>query len=89
MDQDADKSGEDTQDIELGLPVDEHIEEVSVGGLRERRRGVYLLPNPLTTGALFAGFYAIVASMNAQFEAASLAIFVAMFSTDSTGALRA
>ncbi len=48
-------------------------------GYRVHRRGVYLLPNLLTTGALFAGFYAIVASMNAQFEAASLAIFVAMF----------
>jgi CDP-diacylglycerol---serine O-phosphatidyltransferase len=64
---------------ELGLPVDEHEEEVSVGGMRERRRGVYLLPNLLTTGALFAGFYAIVAGMDKQFEAAAIAIFVAMF----------
>ncbi len=79
MDQDAEKSVEDTRDVELGLPVDEHVEEVSEGGHRVRRKGVYLLPNLLTTGALFAGFYAIVASMNAQFEAASLAIFVAMF----------
>jgi len=79
VNQDADRNGEDTQAVELGLPVDEHVEEVSVGGQRERRRGVYLLPNLLTTGALFAGFYAIVASMNGQFEAASLAIFVAMF----------
>ncbi len=79
MDQDAEKSVEDTRDVELGLPVDEHVEEVSEGGHRVRRKGVYLLPNLLTTGALFAGFYAIVASMNAQFEAAALAIFVAMF----------
>ena len=79
MDQDAEKGVEDTRDVELGLPVDEHVEEVSEGGHRVRRKGVYLLPNLLTTGALFAGFYAIVASMNAQFEAASLAIFVAMF----------
>lgn len=28
------------------------------------RKGIYLLPNLFTTGALFAGFYAIVASMN-------------------------
>lgn len=42
------------------------------------RRGIYLLPNLLTTAALFAGFYAIVAAMNARFEAAAIAIFVAM-----------
>lgn len=41
-------------------------------------RGVYLLPNLFTTGALFSGFYAVVASMNGQFEAAAIAIFVAM-----------
>ena len=45
---------------------------------RLRRRGIYLLPNLITTGALFAGFYAIVAGMNGNFIAASLAIFVAM-----------
>jgi len=42
------------------------------------RRGVYLLPNLFTTGALFSGFYAVVAGMNSQFEAAAIAIFVAM-----------
>jgi len=31
-----------------------------------RRRGIYLLPNLLTTGGLFAGFYAIVQGMNGQ-----------------------
>jgi len=44
---------------------------------RFRKRGIYLLPNLITTGALFAGFYAIVAGMNGNFVAASLAIFVA------------
>lgn len=42
------------------------------------QRGIYLLPNLLTTAALFAGFYAIVAAMRAQYEAAAIAIFVAM-----------
>ncbi len=42
------------------------------------RRGIYLVPNLITTGALFAGFYAIVAGMNGHFIAAALAIFVAM-----------
>ena len=34
------------------------------GGRKIRRRGIYLLPNLFTTGALFSGFYAIVAAMN-------------------------
>ena len=45
---------------------------------RQRRRGIYLLPNLLTTAALFAGFYAIVAAMNGKFEPAAVAVFVAM-----------
>ncbi|OGT18718.1 MAG: CDP-diacylglycerol--serine O-phosphatidyltransferase [Gallionellales bacterium RIFOXYB12_FULL_54_9] len=43
-----------------------------------RRRGIYLLPNLFTTGALFAGFYAIVQAMNSKFEYAAVAIFIAM-----------
>ena len=43
-----------------------------------RRRGIYLLPNLFTTAGLFAGFYGIVSGMNSQFEAAAIAIFVAM-----------
>lgn len=42
------------------------------------RRAIYLLPNLFTTGALFAGFYAIVASMSGRFEAAAVAVFIAM-----------
>lgn len=42
------------------------------------RRGIYLLPNLFTTGALFAGFYAIVAAINGTFELAATSIFVAM-----------
>lgn len=44
----------------------------------KRRRGIYILPNLLTTAALFAGFYAIVQAMNGRFEVAAVAIFVAM-----------
>ncbi len=43
-----------------------------------RRRGIYLLPNLITTGALFAGWYAIVAGMNGQLIAAALAVFAAI-----------
>ena len=41
-------------------------------------RGVYLLPNLLTTAAMFCGFYAIVAAMQGKFEAAAIAVFIAM-----------
>jgi CDP-diacylglycerol--serine O-phosphatidyltransferase len=44
-----------------------------------RRKGIYLLPNLLTTGGLFAGFYSIVASIDGNFPAAAWAIFAAMF----------
>jgi len=43
-----------------------------------RRRGIYILPNLFTTGVLFGGFYAIVQAMNARYEHAAIAIFVAM-----------
>ncbi len=43
-----------------------------------RRRGIYVLPNLLTTAALFAGFYAIVQAMNGRFEHSAIAIFIAM-----------
>ena len=45
---------------------------------RMRDRGIYLLPNLFTTGALFAGFYAIVQAMNGRFEYAAVAILIAM-----------
>lgn len=41
-------------------------------------RGVYWLPNLLTTGTLFGGFYAIVAAIDGNFARASLGVFVAM-----------
>ncbi len=44
----------------------------------DKHRGIYLLPNLLTTAGLFSGFYAVVMSMNGQFEHAAVAIFVAM-----------
>ncbi|NIP19330.1 MAG: CDP-diacylglycerol--serine O-phosphatidyltransferase [Xanthomonadales bacterium] len=42
-----------------------------------RKRGVFLLPNALTTGALFAGFYSIIAGINGQYAAAAIAVVVA------------
>lgn len=42
------------------------------------KRGIYLLPNAITTANLFAGFFAIMQAMNHRFELAALAIFAAM-----------
>jgi CDP-diacylglycerol--serine O-phosphatidyltransferase len=41
------------------------------------RRGVYLLPNALTTGALFAGFFSIVSGIHGRFTTAAVAVIVA------------
>ena len=43
-----------------------------------RKKGIYLLPNLITTSALFAGFYAIVQAMGGHYDLAAAAIFVAM-----------
>jgi CDP-diacylglycerol--serine O-phosphatidyltransferase len=53
-------------------------EEVSEGGQKVRHRGVYLLPNLFTTGALFCGFYAVISGMDGNFGHAAVAIFIAM-----------
>jgi CDP-diacylglycerol--serine O-phosphatidyltransferase len=42
-----------------------------------RRRGVYLLPNLLTSAALFAGFFSIISGINGKYEAAAIAVIVA------------
>lgn len=42
-----------------------------------RHRGIYLLPNLFTTGAMFAGFYAIIASIGGEYSDAAVAVFVA------------
>jgi CDP-diacylglycerol--serine O-phosphatidyltransferase len=68
-------SNDEGKALEGLLPIDEHVEEVSENGETVRRKGIYLLPNLFTTGALFAGFYAIVSAINSNFEQAGLAIF--------------
>lgn len=44
----------------------------------QRRKAIYLLPNLLTTGALFAGFFAILRAIQGDFEQASITVFIAM-----------
>ncbi len=44
---------------------------------KNRGKGAYLLPNLLTTGGMFFGFYAIMAALSGQFENGAMAILVA------------
>lgn len=46
--------------------------------IKKRRKGIYLLPNLLTTAALFAGFYSIIAAVDGNFQMAGASIFIAM-----------
>lgn len=41
------------------------------------RRGIYLIPNLITTASLFCGFYSIVSAINEDFVTAAWAIFIA------------
>ncbi|MBT3531824.1 MAG: CDP-diacylglycerol--serine O-phosphatidyltransferase [Gammaproteobacteria bacterium] len=59
------------------LPIDEHEEIISEGGKSVRRRGIFLLPNLMTLGALFSGFYAVIAGMSGNFNEAGWAILIA------------
>lgn len=68
---------EDNQDSESLFPIDEHEEIVSEGGKKIRRRGIYILPNLLTLGALFAGFFAVISGMTGNFDEAGWAILIA------------
>ncbi|RLF63308.1 MAG: CDP-diacylglycerol--serine O-phosphatidyltransferase [Thermoplasmata archaeon] len=43
---------------------------------RDRRKGIYILPNLLTTGNLFAGFVSIVSTIDGQYEKAAIAILI-------------
>jgi len=40
------------------------------------RRGVYVLPNLITSGSLFAGFHSIASTYNGNFEKAAIGIVV-------------
>ncbi|MFT6300182.1 MAG: CDP-diacylglycerol--serine O-phosphatidyltransferase [Saprospiraceae bacterium] len=69
------------QENESGLNKSSSVvggDETPVEKIKTRHKGVYLLPNLFTTGAMFSGFYAILAAMDGKFEAASIAIFIAM-----------
>ncbi|BDI05091.1 CDP-diacylglycerol--serine O-phosphatidyltransferase [Sphaerotilus microaerophilus] len=58
-------------------PVIDDLDDESAEPVRPRRKGIYILPNLFTLGALFGGFYAIVMAMNGRFENACIGIFCA------------
>ena len=80
MSEDQSKNGENL-DTEEAEGVEGNIS--SLFEVREERaglrRGVYLLPNLITTAALFFGFYAIIAAMSGALSNAAIAIVVAGF----------
>lgn len=41
------------------------------------RKGIYILPNAITLSSMFAGFYSIIASFNADYERAAWSILIA------------
>jgi len=43
-----------------------------------QRKGIYLLPNLVTTGGLFAGFYSIVGAIDGNYQRSAVALFIAM-----------
>ena len=46
---------------------------------RTPKRGVYILPNLLTTASLFCGVYALICAFNHQYQHAALAILASFF----------
>ena len=68
---------DDDVDTEIGLD-EEEPGTVEVEAEGPRRRGIYWLPNLITTAGLFCGFYAIVAAIIGRYQLAAVAVFVAM-----------
>lgn len=60
------------------LSQDDGAEPLLINAKPVPKRGIYLLPNAITTANLFAGFFAVMQAMNHRFEWAALAIFAAM-----------
>lgn len=62
--------------------IQEQLPEIEeneiIDGKTVKNRGIFLLPNLITTTALFAGFYSIIASINGNFKLAGVALICAM-----------
>lgn len=55
-----------------------HILQTPDESEETKKFGIYLLPNLFTIGALFAGFYAIVAALTGMYDHAAISIFIAI-----------
>ncbi|MBI1911613.1 MAG: CDP-diacylglycerol--serine O-phosphatidyltransferase [Deltaproteobacteria bacterium] len=53
--------------------IDENKKKVKHQNIK---KGVYLLPNLITSASLFGGFYSIIASLDGHFEKAAIAIII-------------
>ncbi len=58
------------------METPEQIEAQPVGKSENIRRGIYILPNLITAGSLFAGFYSMVATLNGNYSSAAIWIFI-------------
>lgn len=56
--------------------VFEVMEDDTVNGKKERRRGVYLIPNLITSLSLLSAFFSLTLSADGHFYKAALAIFI-------------
>ena len=63
-------------DSQPPLPDPAHPDDESPP--RQRRKGIYVLPNLFTLAALFGGFYSVVMAMNGRFDQAAIGVFCAM-----------
>jgi len=67
---DFDENNEHLDDMDREILMEDELEE-------KRRRGIHFLPNALTTGAMFFGFYAIMMAINGDFEHAVWSVVLA------------
>lgn len=58
--------------------IDDEIENEGLEGKKRLKiqKGVYLLPNLITSASLFGGFFSIVASLDGNYERAAIAILI-------------
>jgi len=62
----------------VAMSDNETVAQNSAETRKKPSKGIYVLPNLLTSAGLFAGFYAIMQARLGNFEAACLAVYVAM-----------
>jgi len=76
---DAPRSGESDEAIPVGTRSRRRIRVVPGGRLASSplRRGVYVLPNLITTAGLFAGVYSMIATLRGDLVVAAVAIMAA------------